>query len=635
LGPELITAPGDTPVMPLTPARMTRPLAGALLAAGAAIAIAAGGSPRLAIAGAVGLAIFVAAARRPALALTVLVVAEVSSASSVIGSHAHISVAAGALTAAIVCLWRSFRLHRFELSATPLLALAPLLLVAQSAAQLTGPYAAGLGTLGGTCRDLLFLVVVVALLQQTGRVRETVAIAVGVVALLAGLSVVQEYILHNATTFGGLSKVPLVADLGGVTARHSGPEADVNFWGRTLVLFLPLALSLALLARSRVRRLLWLCSALALLVGEFLTGSRGGFLAAAAAIVLWLLLAGARTRRVVLLVPITVPLLLALPGVGSRLGTLTEVSNPASATADPSLVGRIAAQRAAAAMFLKHPLTGIGAGQFGAAAPTYLRRPGSLATNQILAPHNLYLQLAAEQGVVGLAAWLFFFGGALSIAARTLAGARRREAGPEAGLAAGALAALCGWATASIFLHLADFRILLLVVAVVAVLDARVRRLPVPPPVAPEREVARAGRRLAIPAIALAAVVGGGAGAAWAASPGASRSSFSASETAQVVPVASADSGTRAYGYDLLSRQDGLPTYLAIVSRVAATLARSSPQVHVTVRSESTSPFLSVVAVGRNEAEVVRLPGATIGAANVLLSQADPLFHLAPLPPSG
>jgi len=62
--------------------------------------------------------------------------------------------------------------------------------------------------------------------------------------------------------------------------------------------------------------------------------------------------------------------------------------------------------RSAGAMFLDHPLTGVGPGAYGIALRSY-RNP-ALARDHITAAHNLYLNIAAEMGVPGLlvAGWV-------------------------------------------------------------------------------------------------------------------------------------------------------------------------------------------------------------------------------------
>ena len=335
-----------------------------------------------------------------------------------------------------------------------------------------------------TVNDVVLVVLVSVVVVATDGTVALARVFVVTVTALALLSVLQEFAFANATDFGGLSNVPLGADVGSVTARHSGPQADANFWGRVLVLVVPLALSLGASAATPTARAGWLASSGVLVVGVYLTGSRGTLIALVAAVVGWLLLAGARQRRALLLSPLLLALLV-VPGVGSRLATLTDIGTSTSLTRpDPSIEGRRTAQAAGVLMVTEHPLTGVGPGRFVSEMPGYQRRY-ALAPSPPLAPHNLYLEQAAEGGLLLLLAWLVLMGSAVlaALRARLLLGrwSGRGAGGRHAALADGALAALAGWSVASLFLHLATFRTLLLVLAICVGLEARARagRLPV------------------------------------------------------------------------------------------------------------------------------------------------------------
>lgn len=315
---------------------------------------------------------------------------------------------------------------------------------------------------------LLTLVVVVTLAGAPGGLRTLLVTSVATAAALASLTLVHVLLLPGRTQLLGLSNQE-PGDLGSATARFSGPIADPNFWGRDLLLFLLVALAGTVLHRGR-SRVAFVSAAVVLTCAVLLTGSRGTFLAIAVAVVLWLVLLGARARRLLWVVPAGLVLLLAVPGVGSRLASLSDPQTAAGQ--DPSLLGRQQALGYGVSMFLDNPLTGVGPGGFLAAVPTYQRRAGDSSTRPI-APHNFYLEQAAETGVVGLLGWLGFLGAAAMTAGQRLASARsgeRRSEHRRVALPAALLAGLTGWAVAGLFLHLADVEVLGLVVAAVAVL---------------------------------------------------------------------------------------------------------------------------------------------------------------------
>ena len=415
---------------------------------------------------------FVAA--RPQAALAVLVAVEVSNAAAVLGEHGVPGVYIAAFALAVYALVAGVIRGSVRLAWSPLYLAAAVFLAARALSLLVAEdQALALSAVADDAKSLLFLLVVVPLASSPKGVRTLATTAVLVAAALAGLSLVQEFALGNAISLGGFSKVPKELDLGGVTARHSGPEDDANFWARNLVLFVPVAAS-CLAALDLRRRWVWLAATLVLLAGIYLTQSRGGFISVALAIVAWLALAGRRYRRFLVLAPIVVLVGLLIPGLGSRLGTLYDLGEAPGEEGDPSLVGRLAVQKLGLAMFLDHPATGVGAGNFEVVEPEYQRRSGQFFT-RVLGPHNIYLEMAAEGGIGGLASWLLFYATAMFVALRAVLArpppAHGSDRSLERLLAVGVLAGLGGWAVASVFLHLAEFRVLLVVMALGAALD--------------------------------------------------------------------------------------------------------------------------------------------------------------------
>lgn len=587
---------------------------------------------------------------RPRLAALLLVAVVVSNASSVVGPvgpvSLYLAVLATAVAAVALGLWRGTLRPVWS----PVFLLALLFLVAR-AVSLAVATDAGVGraVVVAGAKDVVYLVLLTTLLAGPRDalpldVATGAMTAAAVLTLLAGLSVVQEFLLHNATTFGGFSNVPLGADVGAVTARHSGPGTDVNFWARILVLFLPVVLTLAVARELGRWRSGWLPAAAVLLAGLYLTQSRGGLLAAAVAVGLWLALSG-RSRRQLLAVAVAVVLgVLLVPGVISRITTLGLISTSTSVSADKSLVDRAAVQRVGLAMARDHPLLGVGAGNFELRENDYRRRYGPELTEN-LAPHDVYLEMLAESGVVGLAAWLAFLAGALLLAARTLVGTRRRGPpqllaggrhrprstaplrlppppfpawgvdGPRTGLSAllsaGLLAGITGWAVASVFLHLADFAVLLTAVALVAALDVHAQRADIDP----VRAAAPAARQslpvLRLAAAGLALLV---AGVLVATRP----DRWQASTTATVVT-----SAPSAYAQTVLSRGPIVASYVVAGARsrflreggAAAGLSPAAvDRSRLTVRQAGTSAVLLVTVDSPRRTDAERLAPAAARA---------------------
>jgi O-antigen ligase len=149
-------------------------------------------------------------------------------------------------------------------------------------------------------------------------------------------------------------------------------------------------------------------------------------------------------------------------GYAERLTSLTEVGE-VEAGIDPSLRGRTAEMGAALAMFWDRPLTGVGFGNFAAKYPDYSAELGVDVRDTPREAHNLYLETAAETGLIGVAALAGLFAAALAALA---AGRRRfrRMADVRSDAIGFAVAvSLVGYLVTSVFLHMAFARLAWLV----------------------------------------------------------------------------------------------------------------------------------------------------------------------------
>lgn len=162
-----------------------------------------------------------------------------------------------------------------------------------------------------------------------------------------------------------------------------------------LNLVLPFSLGCMVLAKDRgMRYLATLCHGLTG-AALYFTGSRGGLIAYGGMLVvsLWFL----KPRRVVILrvllaAALSVAVVLSLQRESAGGGRLQEVDEFTSAS-------RLALWGAAGAMFVQHPVLGVGYGNYRSLYGDYI--PGA-APDQLDA-HNLYLQFLSETGIIGFA----------------------------------------------------------------------------------------------------------------------------------------------------------------------------------------------------------------------------------------
>ncbi len=191
--------------------------------------------------------------------------------------------------------------------------------------------------------------------------------------------------------------------------RLAGGLDNPNELATVLVAAMALSLGLASALRgSPVMRVAAVAAGVVCTTGVFLTGSRGGLVALAVALIAFLL-TGSRFRGRFLLVAVAV--------AAATIGYYGYVASPETRQRlfeDDSGSGRTDLWEIGWRMVESEPVTGIGAGNFASASPRFLLlEPGAIERSEFFigdAPkvtHNTYLEIWAELGLVGLLLFLF------------------------------------------------------------------------------------------------------------------------------------------------------------------------------------------------------------------------------------
>jgi O-antigen ligase len=199
---------------------------------------------------------------------------------------------------------------------------------------------------------------------------------------------------------GGLTEA-VTAGEGG---RLGGAAGDPNFLAAGLVAGMVMAAALmtatpGAAARGALGLAIVLCG-----VGLVMSESRGGMLAALGTALASVVFFRRRRIHAVALVLLAAGAaavaFAALPGAWERVTTF---DSGGSGRSDLwTVAGRVAAD---------HPIVGVGVNNFVAVAGDYTREPGSLQQVHLIVDrpqyvHNVYLQLLAENGIVGLVIFL-------------------------------------------------------------------------------------------------------------------------------------------------------------------------------------------------------------------------------------
>ncbi|HZE30990.1 MAG TPA: O-antigen ligase family protein [Actinoallomurus sp.] len=214
----------------------------------------------------------------------------------------------------------------------------------------------------------------------------------GLVAAVTGSPPPPGAVIRVTALAGGLAAAYVLLLGERVGGRLQGLSLNPNYLGAFLALPFVAAAGLA----YRHRRPVWLLPAGACLAGMAATQSRGAFVAGVAGIAI-LVMQGRRIRIQALIAIVTIVAGMVFPtaiGVVERLAVGGREA--AVLSHDTEVRERVAgfAARVAAG----HPLRGIGYGMF----PSYADSRFGVR----IATHNDYLRLAAEMGVLALAAFL-------------------------------------------------------------------------------------------------------------------------------------------------------------------------------------------------------------------------------------
>jgi putative inorganic carbon (hco3(-)) transporter len=290
-------------------------------------------------------------------------------------------------------------------------------------------------------------------------------------SLLGALSVYQELTHSYANDFGGFAQVDRFETGGGfniapesedkvLRPRLGGPLGSENRYAQILAVLLPLALVRAFREPSRRLRLLAAGGSLLITGGILLTFSRGAAVGLAATLVLIVLFREIRVRHLALLLAVlTAVVLFVVPDYVVRLGSLegataSPLSAESSDDVDSAILGRQTENRAAWQTFLDHPLVGVGPGvYFREYSREYANRLGLRYLGSERRAHSLYLELAADTGMIGLGAFLGMVGATMIYLYRS-ARLWRPHDPQRAMLASSFFFALVAYLTTAAFLHL-------------------------------------------------------------------------------------------------------------------------------------------------------------------------------------
>lgn len=258
---------------------------------------------------------------------------------------------------------------------------------------------------------------------------------------------------------------------------------DTNDTASIFAMALPMAFGLLFRTSTRKAKIASVAAIVALSLGVVATGSRGGFLAVATGLIVFLL--GTRGNKTLFLTLILVVgsaavWVTAPPFFRRRITSLTRLENDYNVTAE---AGRKAIWARARMYIRQHPVVGLGAGNFMVAEGGYNTEVGR--TGKWSAAHNAYLQALSELGFIGGGTFIIMLLTGAFTALRFWRGGPDSRAPPlhypEL------FASLCAFAVGATFLSHAYFHPLFAVLGLITVADrVRLAGAPIVVPQTPE-----------------------------------------------------------------------------------------------------------------------------------------------------
>lgn len=327
-------------------------------------------------------------------------------------------------------------------------------------------------------KDGLVVVLVVILIQRAATLRRVLWALLAAGLLMATISVHQQVTGNFGSDYWGLASQPVTyAAQQQVAHRVAGPVGDPNRYGLILLVLVPIALDRVTGSRGPLARAVALAALVVCSLAIVFTYSRGALVALLAMLALLVLVRRPRPRHLLAAVAVAALLSPLVPDtyvqrmgtvfqkMGTLVGTITQPAQ-ASGIEDQSFRGRLSENLVAARMFLDHPVAGIGLDNYPGRYQDYSQELLIDSRSEERAPHNLYLEVAAETGTVGLLA----FGAILWVVLRGILAARRSLAGAELkeirGMIDALTIALVGFLTGSLFLHATHTRYFWLLAAI-------------------------------------------------------------------------------------------------------------------------------------------------------------------------
>lgn len=254
-------------------------------------------------------------------------------------------------------------------------------------------------------KDGLIAILVVFLIQKKSTFRYVIWVLILTGIFMGTLSVIQTLTGTYSNSYWGFAQAPLLNIVGNSNAnRVAGPIGDPNFYCQILIVLVPLAINRMANEKPIILKILAAFALLVITLSIVFTYSRGGFFALLVALIILGLYQPPRISLTLSMVGVALIIIMMLPpSFIDRMGTVTGlISGNVDIRSEVSFRGRASEYIVAWEMFSDHPILGVGKNNYPLLYQDYSKRIGLDPRTTPREPHNLYLEVAAETGILGL-----------------------------------------------------------------------------------------------------------------------------------------------------------------------------------------------------------------------------------------
>ncbi|NMC80252.1 MAG: hypothetical protein GYA59_12885 [Chloroflexi bacterium] len=318
-------------------------------------------------------------------------------------------------------------------------------------------YISAQGAVIAFAKDAIIAIFVIFLLQRARALRYITWVLLGAGIFLGTISVYQYLTRSFSSAFWGFGQAVYMNIVGQTNGyRLTGPFGDPNPFAQAMVVLVPLALDRLFSEKHPLLRILAGWALLTAILTTVFTFSRGGFIALAVISLAFLLWRRFSLPTIVLLLLLILIVFTVMPTeYTARIQSLTSLFSPDSGglQSEASFRGRASELSVGWLMFLDHPILGVGLNNYPSHYIEYSSLVGLDPRFEERSAHDLYIEIAAEQGIFGLLIfglllWYIFRG--LLWAKSTF---RSIQMPAFANLTVAFITSLIGYLTCALFLH--------------------------------------------------------------------------------------------------------------------------------------------------------------------------------------